>query len=64
LAHFIAVDDQGLANLNRICHGAGLGGEPYRDGSFDYYVSEKIVSNDYKGVGPFIMASITLETPL
>ena len=63
LEHFVEVDDQGLANLNQICSVAGLGGSPYRDGSFEYYVSEKIVTNDYKGVGPFIMASVEMDTP-
>lgn len=61
LEHFVEVDEAGLVNLNRICSVAGLGGEPYRDGSFEYYVSEKIVTNDYKGVGPFIMAGVELE---
>ncbi|MEJ2108227.1 MAG: glycoside hydrolase family 88 protein, partial [Acidiferrobacteraceae bacterium] len=61
LKHFIKVDEQGLVNLDRICSGAGLGGEPYRDGSFEYYVGEEIVTNDYKGVGPFILASIEVE---
>ena len=32
-----------------------------RDGSFDYYVSEPVVSNDLKGVGPFILAGIELQ---
>jgi unsaturated rhamnogalacturonyl hydrolase len=36
---------------------SGLGGNPYRDGSFDYYMSEKVVKNDAKGVGAFILAS-------
>jgi unsaturated rhamnogalacturonyl hydrolase len=35
---------------------AGLGGEPYRDGSFAYYIGEPVVSDDYKGLGPFILA--------
>lgn len=61
LEHLIQVDAQGLVNLNRICRVAGLGGKPYRDGSFEYYVSEEIVSNDFKGVGPFIMASVEME---
>lgn len=61
LKHFVDVDDQGLVNLNRICSVAGLGGEPYRDGSFEYYISEEIVTNDYKGVGPFILASVEME---
>jgi unsaturated rhamnogalacturonyl hydrolase len=42
--------------LNGICRVAGLGGDPYRDGSYEYYLSEKIVANDPKGVGPFFMA--------
>jgi unsaturated rhamnogalacturonyl hydrolase len=29
----------------------------YRDGTYEYYVSEPIVADDYKGVGPFIMAA-------
>jgi unsaturated rhamnogalacturonyl hydrolase len=40
---------------------SGLGGSPYRDGSFDYYMSEKVVSNDPKGVGAFLMAANEIE---
>ena len=57
----ITVDTQGLVTLERICAVAGLGGNPYRDGSFEYYVGEKVASNDYKGVGPFILASLEIE---
>jgi unsaturated rhamnogalacturonyl hydrolase len=32
-----------------------------RDGSFDYYVGEPIVTNDLKGIGPFILAGIELQ---
>jgi unsaturated rhamnogalacturonyl hydrolase len=62
LDRFVEVDDQRLANLHQICGVAGLGGDPYRDGSYEYYVGEKIVTNDYKGVGPFIMASVEMES--
>jgi unsaturated rhamnogalacturonyl hydrolase len=48
-------------HLNGICKVAGLGGTPYRDGSFEYYVSEPIAADDYKGVGPFILASMEFE---
>ena len=58
---FIEDDGQGLVNVSRICSVAGLGGEPYRDGSFEYYVSEPIVTNDDKGVGAFILAAAELE---
>ena len=41
---------------------AGLGGKPvYRTGDYNYYITEKIRSNDAKAVGPFIMASLEWE---
>ena len=45
-------------HLAGICHMAGLGPEDRRDrdGSVEYYLSEKIVSDDSKGVGPMMMA--------
>jgi unsaturated rhamnogalacturonyl hydrolase len=61
LEQFVEVDEQGLVNLSGICSVGGLGGNPYRDGSFAYYVSEEVVSNEYKGVGAFILASVEME---
>ena len=48
----------GDLNLEGICLVAGLGPEDNlrRDGSYEYYMSEPIVKNDAKGVGPLIMA--------
>jgi unsaturated rhamnogalacturonyl hydrolase len=40
---------------------SGLGGNPYRDGSFEYYMSEKLRTNDVKGLGPAVMAAVELE---
>lgn len=57
----ISVDENGVVNLNKCCAVAGLGGKPYRDGSYEYYVNEKIRSNDAKGTGPFILASLEFE---
>jgi unsaturated rhamnogalacturonyl hydrolase len=62
LQHLVQVGDQGAVNLNQVCSVAGLGGDPYRDGSFEYYISEKVVTNDHKGVGPFILASTEIES--
>jgi unsaturated rhamnogalacturonyl hydrolase len=61
IKNFIVTDDKGLVNLTRVCGVAGLGGNPYRDGSFEYYINEIIRDNDPKGVGPFIMASLEYE---
>jgi unsaturated rhamnogalacturonyl hydrolase len=57
----ITVDDKGLLTMHHICGGCGLGGNPYRDGSYEYYIHEKQVDNDTKGVAPFILAAIELE---
>lgn len=63
---FIEVDAGGLVNIHHVCEVAGLGGDPekgerWRSGTFDYYVTEKIRSNDPKAVGPFIFASLEME---
>ena len=61
IENLIKVEPDGLISLTQICQVAGLGGKPYRDGSYEYYVSTPIVSNDLKGVGPFIMAGVEME---
>lgn len=61
IENLISVDENGIVNLNKCCAVAGLGGKPYRDGSYEYYVNEKIRSNDAKGTGPFILASLEFE---
>lgn len=47
--------ENGLWTLIQCNAVAGLGGKPYRDGSYDYYVNERIRENDTKATGPFIM---------
>jgi len=58
----VSQDADGNLHLSGICSVAGLGGNPYRDGSYDYYVKEPVVSDDFKGVGPFIFAALEAET--
>ena len=43
-------------HLVGICLVAGLGGKGNRPGTYDYYMSEPIVEDDAKGVGPFLLA--------
>lgn len=50
----------GTLSLTRCCQVGGLGGDPYRDGSFEYYIGEKMRDNDAKATGPFIMALLEL----
>lgn len=58
LDNFILDNGDGTISMTKCCSVAGLGGNPYRDGSFEYYIKEPVRDNDPKGVGPFIMASI------
>jgi unsaturated rhamnogalacturonyl hydrolase len=51
----------GEIHLTRVCAVAGLGGEPFRDGSYEYYVNERIKDNDPKGTGAFILAALELD---
>lgn len=61
LAKFVQPQPDGTVALNGTVSVGGLGGNPYRDGSYEYYLSEPIKQNDFKGVGPFIMASLEME---
>ena len=53
------VHTSGTVSLKNVCQVAGLGFG--RDGSYRYYMSEPVISNDPKGVGPFIMAGIEVS---
>ena len=59
----LTIKEDGDLNLAGICLVAGLGPENNlrRDGSYEYYISEPIVENDAKGVGPLIMAYTEIE---
>jgi rhamnogalacturonyl hydrolase YesR len=56
---FVAIDARGAYHLTNICATAGLGYG--RDGSYRYYMSEKVVRNDPKGLGPAIMAMLQVS---
>lgn len=57
---FIKVEN-GQTNLYGTVSVSGLGGNPYRDGSFEYYMREKVIVNDPKGMGAFIKAAGEME---
>lgn len=59
---FIRENADGTISLTDACSVAGLGGEPrYRDGSYQYYISEPKRDNDAKALSPFIMVSVLLK---
>lgn len=61
----VRTEPDGAISLIQCCEVAGLGGmgknNHPRDGSFAYYISEPIIANDHKGVGPFISTGGELE---
>jgi unsaturated rhamnogalacturonyl hydrolase len=60
LSHFIQAAGEDVS-LTGTVKGAGLGGDPYRDGTYAYYIGEKVITNDPKGVGAFLLASAEMD---
>jgi len=61
LNELVSVDKDGKVLLKNVCRSAGLGGDPYRDGSYEYYITTDVVVNDAHGIGSFILASTEME---
>ncbi len=58
---FVTTGPDGLMMLNGTVKVGGLGGTPYRSGTFEYYIGEKTMANDAKGVGAFMLAGSEME---
>ncbi|MBO5805952.1 MAG: glycoside hydrolase family 88 protein [Tidjanibacter sp.] len=58
---FMRENPDGTISMIDCCAVGGLGGKQNRMGDFAYYLSEPIIENDCKGVGPFIWASMEYE---
>ena len=61
LKKFVKENQDGTISITDCCSVGGLGGKQMRKGDFEYYLSEPIIDNDCKGVGPFIWASLEWE---
>jgi unsaturated rhamnogalacturonyl hydrolase len=61
IKNFVTTDSKGGVHYNKAVAGAGLGGKPYRDGSYDYYVNEPKRDDDLKAIGPFLQACLEYE---
>ncbi|MFL0374594.1 glycoside hydrolase family 88 protein [Paenibacillus amylolyticus] len=61
ISEFVMETNQGWVNLYKNCQVAGLGGDTRRDGSYAYYISEPIKTNDQKGLGAFLLACTEYE---
>lgn len=60
-AYKLRTNPDGTLSLTDCCAVAGLGGTPFRDGTYDYYIHERIRDDDPKGVAPLILACIELS---
>jgi len=58
LVHNFIETKDGQVNLKGTVSVSGLGGNPYRDGSLDYYFKEPVVVNDPKGMGAFLQCAV------
>lgn len=58
--NLVLPNPDGTISLTQCCAVAGLGGNPYRSGTYDYYINERINSDDPKGIGPIIFAALEL----
>jgi unsaturated rhamnogalacturonyl hydrolase len=58
---FVATNPDGTLTLNGTVKVGGLGGKPYRSGTFDYYTHEPVIANDAKGLGAFLLAGSEME---
>lgn len=61
LSNLIKKNADGTISITQVCAVAGLGGTPYRSGTYEYYINEEKRDNDPKAVSPFIMASLEFE---
>ncbi|MDR2473086.1 MAG: glycoside hydrolase family 88 protein, partial [Tannerella sp.] len=61
LKTFIRDNADGTISVIKCCAVAGLGGTPYRDGSYNYYINETIRDDDPKATAPFIFAALWLK---
>ena len=61
LKEFLMKDAAGFTHFTKAVAVGGLGGSPNRNGSYDYYMSEPIRSDDLKAIGPFMLAALEME---
>ncbi len=61
LAKFITETPDGAVTLHGTVSVGGLGGTPYRAGDFAYYLREKVVDNDPKGIGAYLLAGSEMD---
>lgn len=57
----VRCDRSGIWHLTQCNPVSGLGGTPYRDGSYAYYVSSPVTEDDSKAVAALILAGVAID---
>jgi len=58
---FVKTGADGMMELDGTVKVGGLGGSPYRSGTYEYYIGEKTRVNDAKGIGAYLLAGSEME---
>jgi unsaturated rhamnogalacturonyl hydrolase len=58
---FVKAGADGAMELDGTVKVGGLGGTPYRSGTYEYYIGEGTRVNDAKGIGAFLLAGSEME---
>ena len=58
---FVTTNADGTVTLTGTVKVGGLGGKPYRSGTFEYYVGESTGDNDAKGIGAYLLAGSEMQ---
>jgi len=61
LGHFVQTDAGGMITITSTVQAIDLGSAPSHDGSYTYYTTAPVVSNDPKGVAAFLLAASEIE---
>jgi len=62
LKEFVVKDAEGLTHFTKAVAVGGLGGSPNRNGTYAYYMSEPVRTDDLKAIGPFMLAALEMES--
>jgi unsaturated rhamnogalacturonyl hydrolase len=62
MKEFVVKDADGRTHFTKTVAVGGLGGSPNRNGTYAYYLSEPIRNDDFKAIGPFMLAALEMES--
>ncbi|MCV9927088.1 glycoside hydrolase family 88 protein [Flavobacterium sp. LS1R49] len=61
IKEFVRIDEKGELNIINVSPNVGLGGNPFRDGSNEYYINGKKKDNSSIGLTAFMLSALELD---